>query len=86
MEKGKDILYGDDGDDYLNGGEGADIMAGGAGNDIYIVDNERDVVVEENLATRSNNGESINYDVVYSLVSINVPKNVEEIHLLSSGI
>jgi len=40
------ILTGKDGADTLDGGLGADTMIGGRGNDTYLVDNIRDIVVE----------------------------------------
>jgi Ca2+-binding RTX toxin-like protein len=41
------ILAGLDGDDTLDGGGGADVLVGGAGFDLFMVDNPRDVVVDE---------------------------------------
>ncbi len=43
---GNDVLSTGAGNDTLHGGSGTDRMAGGAGDDIYVVDNARDVVVE----------------------------------------
>jgi Ca2+-binding RTX toxin-like protein len=42
-----DTINGQDGNDTLDGGAGADSMVGGAGDDVYIVDNLRDVLVEQ---------------------------------------
>lgn len=44
---GDDILDGGDGNDVLDGGTGADTMIGGMGNDTYVVDDVRDIMVEQ---------------------------------------
>lgn len=44
---GKDVLEGTSGDDILDGKSNADKMYGYAGDDTYVVDNRKDVVVEQ---------------------------------------
>jgi Ca2+-binding RTX toxin-like protein len=41
-----DTIVTGDGEDYLDGGKGADVMNGGLGEDRYVVDNSRDVIVD----------------------------------------
>ncbi len=43
---GANLLNGLDGNDRLNGRGGVDTMAGGTGNDVYVVDDVRDVLIE----------------------------------------
>jgi len=73
------ILTGNDGADTLDGGLGADTMIGGRGNDTYLVDNVRDVVVE-------NNDEGT--DTVISSVAFSLKDkiNIENLTLTGSDI
>ncbi|MBF0340527.1 MAG: putative Ig domain-containing protein, partial [Magnetococcales bacterium] len=68
-------LSGGKGNDTLNGGAGADTLIGLSGNDLYIVDNTRDVVIE-------NVGEGT--DTIYSSVSCTLGANVENLILTGS--
>lgn len=65
-------LFGGDGDDYISGGLGADQMLGGTGNDTFVVDDERDVVIEQS-------GEGV--DWVVSTVNSALAENVENLDL-----
>ena len=40
------IIDGGAGDDYLDGGAGKDTLIGGLGNDTYVLDNKKDVIIE----------------------------------------
>lgn len=73
---GNDKLYGGSQEDYLDGGTGRDVMAGGGGNDTYIVDNSRDVVIEE-----VDGG----IDTVFSSASYVLAANVENGILTGTG-
>jgi Ca2+-binding RTX toxin-like protein len=73
---GADTLLGGAGDDSIDGGLGADRMTGGDGDDHYIVDNVRDVVVEEA-------GHGI--DRVDAFVSYTAHVHVETIALLGDA-
>jgi Ca2+-binding RTX toxin-like protein len=74
--KSGNTLEGGAGDDLLDGGKGADVMRGGLGDDIYIVDNKRDVVVEQP-------GEGI--DTVRSTAAFTLPEHVENLDLLGKA-
>jgi Ca2+-binding RTX toxin-like protein len=74
--KSANILEGGAGDDLLDGGKGADVMRGGLGDDIYIVDNKRDVVIEQP-------GEGI--DTVRSTAAFTLPDHVENLELLGKA-
>ena len=69
-------LTGGAGNDTLNGGVGADKLIGGIGNDIYIVDNAKDVVME-------NVGEGI--DTVRSSVTNKMAANIEALFLTGTS-
>ncbi len=71
-ETGADRLIGRDGDDRLDGGRGADRMAGGRGNDVYVVDNAKDVVIEQRNAGT---------DTVRSTISYQLSDQVERLIL-----
>jgi Ca2+-binding RTX toxin-like protein len=43
---GKNIIDGGIGDDYLDGGKGIDTLIGGLGNDTFVLDNKKDVIIE----------------------------------------
>ncbi|KQN04727.1 hypothetical protein ASE85_06940 [Sphingobium sp. Leaf26] len=73
-EGGDDTLLGSRHDDYLDGGTGVDTMTGGLGNDSYVVDDARDVVVEQ-----AGQG----YDVVITSIDYTLGANVEGIKLLN---
>jgi Ca2+-binding RTX toxin-like protein len=68
-----DILIGNNGHDQLDGGAGIDRMIGGRGNDEYQVDNQADEILEfpESGA-----------DTVYSLVTHNLARHVENLVLI----
>ncbi len=70
---GADTLEGGAGNDFLDGGSGADTMRGGTGDDTYVVDNLRDVVIE-------NSGEGI--DLVEASISYTLGANVENLTLV----
>lgn len=71
--KGNDWIDGKDGNDFLDGGQGVDTIHGGKGDDIFVVDNAKDLVVENYL-------EGI--DTVYSHAqSYTLSANVENISL-----
>jgi Ca2+-binding RTX toxin-like protein len=74
--KSANILEGGAGDDLLDGGKGADVMRGGLGDDIYIVDNKRDVAVEQP-------GEGI--DTVRNSAAFTLPEHVENLELLGKA-
>ena len=71
-----DLLKGTDAGETLDGRKGADTMQGGKGDDHYVVDNAKDVVVE-------NAGEGT--DVVLSKVSYTLGSNVENLNLSGSA-
>jgi Ca2+-binding RTX toxin-like protein len=71
--KSANTLEGGAGDDLIDGGKGADVMRGGLGDDIYIVDNKRDVVIEQP-------GEGV--DTVRSTAAFTLPEHVENLELL----
>ena len=71
-----DQLTGDAQANWIQGGEGNDTMIGGAGNDIYIVDNVKDVVIEN-----VNEGT----DLIQSSVTYTLSANVESLALTGSG-
>lgn len=74
--KGNDTLIGGAGDDVLDGGAGADTLAGGTGNDTYIVDNIKDVIIE-------NEGEGT--DTVQSSITWALGANLEHLTLTGSA-
>lgn len=74
---GNDFLTGNAGDDRLNGGGGNDSMAGGAGDDSYTANSALDVVLE-------NFDEGI--DTVRSSISYTLGANVENLHLIGTGV
>lgn len=71
-----DLLIGLGGDDTLDGGSGADIMTGGAGDDIYMVDDDRDVIIEE-----ADGG----VDTALAWASYTLPEHVENLVLMGSN-
>lgn len=74
---GNDFLTGGAGDDRLNGGAGNDSMAGGTGDDSYTVNSVLDDV-------RENFDEGI--DTVRSSISYTLAANVENLHLIGTGV
>lgn len=69
-----DTITGNDLNDYINGGGGNDSMIGGKGHDVYVVDQPRDLIVEQ-----ANEG----IDRVDSWAkSYTLPANVEHITLI----
>lgn len=84
---GNDSILGGSGFDILNGGVGNDYMEGGSGDDFYMVDNQRDLVIEN-----VNGGyDTIVSSISYSLPSTSVPNssartwNVEVLRLIGTG-
>lgn len=74
---GADTITGGAGADTLNGGAGADRMTGGAGDDSYVIDDLKDVVIED-----ANGGE----DTVTTTVShYKMAANVEKL-ILGAGV
>jgi Ca2+-binding RTX toxin-like protein len=69
---GNDTVNGGEGNDVLDGGTGSDRLVGGPGDDTYIVDNSRDVVIE-------NGGEG--KDTIQAFVSYTLPAYVEDLML-----
>ncbi|WP_270933141.1 beta strand repeat-containing protein [Falsiroseomonas oryzae] len=69
---GNDVLGGGLGADTLDGGTGVDRMAGGAADDVYLVDDARDLVLEDPGAGR---------DTVLSTVSFTLRTGVEVLRL-----
>lgn len=70
---GSDKLVAGIGNDYLDGGVGADRLSGEQGDDTYLVDNKKDIVVEN-----SDGG----CDTVESSISYALPADVENLNLL----
>ena len=66
------ILSGGDGNDYLDGGAGADTLIGGTGDDTYVIDNKKDVIIE-------NPGEGI--DTVISAFTMVLADGLENLTL-----
>jgi len=73
--KDGDILYGYAGHDTLDGGAGADRLYGAAGNDTYIIDNLKDLTVE-------NANEGI--DLIKASVSWTLAANTENLTLMGT--
>ncbi|MFK3773483.1 hypothetical protein [Pseudomonas sp. NPDC089406] len=73
---GNDTLLGGAGDDLLDGGAGADTLAGGTGDDTYIVDNLKDVIIENADAGT---------DTVQSSVTWALGANLENLTLTGSA-
>lgn len=69
-------ITGNNGDNILDGGAGADILIGGTGNDSYIIDNIRDVIVE-------NTDEGI--DTAQSSVTWTLGANLENLTLTGAS-
>ena len=77
LDTKNDLLKGTDASEMLDGKKGADTMQGGKGDDHYVVDNAKDVVVE-------NAGEGV--DVVRSeIASYTLGSNVENLNLSGSA-
>jgi len=76
-DSGTNFLAGNEFDNVLNGREGADTMIGGAGNDTYVVDNTKDLVIE-------NSGEGT-ADAIFSGVSYTLGDNIENLTLISTS-
>lgn len=70
---GVNILDGGDGNDNLDGGAGADTLIGGLGDDTYVVDNKKDIIIE-------NAGEGI--DTVISSFTMVLADGLENLTLL----
>lgn len=78
---GNDLLTGGNGDDLLFGGAGADTMDGGSGNDYYLVDNVKDVVIENDANVKTGG-----YDTVDTTLSdYTLPANFEALKLSGSN-
>jgi Ca2+-binding RTX toxin-like protein len=73
---GNDKIFSFAGDDTIDGGIGEDMMYGSGGNDTYIVDNPRDIVIE-------NSNEGI--DTVQSLITYTLGANVENLTLAGTA-
>ncbi len=71
---GDDVLRGNGGNDIINGDTGRDRLFGGKGDDVYLVDNARDVVVEQASQGR---------DEIRSYIDFKLPDNVEDLWLFS---
>jgi len=69
-------LLGNRGNNILDGGTGADTLIGGAGDDIYIVDNLKDVVIEQ---------EGEGTDTVRASVNWTLGANQENLELIGSA-
>lgn len=69
-------IQGNAADNTLDGGAGSDTMLGGVGNDSYIVDNRRDVVLENT---------SEGTDTVYSALSYELGANLEDLVLTGAA-
>lgn len=70
------LLSGNAANNLIDGGGGADQMAAGLGDDTYVVDSQADLVRET---------ENSGNDQVNSLVSYNLPANIEQLNLIGSG-
>lgn len=77
-DQGSDRLVGGFGNDTLDGGSNADQMNGGPGNDFYIVDNERDLVVQEPIGSEGGR------DTVEISITYRMPLRVENMTLATS--
>ncbi|HKD29625.1 MAG TPA: calcium-binding protein, partial [Xanthobacteraceae bacterium] len=76
---GNDTLNGGAGNDRLDGGTGIDTMIGGLGNDTYVVDNVRDLVIE-------NPGEGIDtIETTLNSYSLALLPNVENLTFTGVG-
>ncbi|MBF8728909.1 calcium-binding protein [Pseudomonas guariconensis] len=75
---GNDTLLGGAGNDRLDGGAGADILVGGSGDDTYIVDNLKDIVLE-------NDGTNEGIDTVRASVSWTLGEHLENLTLTGSA-
>lgn len=71
-----DRLIGNEAANVLNGAAGEDTMAGLAGDDTYVVDNVRDIVIEE--VGHGN-------DTIRSSVAYQLPSNVENLTLVGTN-
>ncbi len=75
------VLTAGDGANVLDGGAGADRMAGGLGEDLYIVDDARDVVIEQ---PEMGIGSYVR-DTVRASVSFTLPDAVENLELTGTA-
>ena len=67
---GNDRLIGTSGNDRLDGLVGADTMAGRSGNDSYVVDNPRDMVIENTRGGIDTVFSSINYALKFNVENL----------------
>jgi serralysin len=71
-------ITGNSGDNLLDGGAGIDTLIGGAGNDTYVVDNLRDVIIEQGTSTNE-------IDTVRASVNWTLGANLENLVLTGSS-
>ena len=71
-------IIGNAGDNLLDGGAGIDTLIGGAGNDTYVVDNLRDVIIEQGTSTSE-------IDTVRASVNWTLGANLENLVLTGSS-
>jgi serralysin len=76
--RGDDVLEGGDGSDRLVADGGTDTLAGGEGDDVYFVFGGSATIIEQA-------GEDGGVDGVVTLISLQLPDNVEDVRLDESG-
>jgi Ca2+-binding RTX toxin-like protein len=76
--RGDDVLEGGDGSDRLVADGGTDTLAGGEGDDVYFVFGGSATIIEQA-------GEDGGVDGVVTLISLQLPDNLEDVRLEESG-